>query len=164
LELGMLPGSTLYRNCYYAHQWFGKIVVLGTPRFSYDSERAFNGDGYSIEVFDISTSFAAWATSPPPNFTTSYPIPPGYRSHWKSTTWHKTPIPAEELNFLDFATNSYTDDPKLVAAISLLQKLAKKPGSYIAIRYYMHDDSVGDVDFYLLSPSEKTFILVNHNT
>lgn len=45
LALGMLPGSMLYRHCYYAHQCFGKVALLGTPRFSYDSERDWNGDG-----------------------------------------------------------------------------------------------------------------------
>ena len=164
LEFGAVPGSSAYKSCYYTRRWFGKAMLLGSPRFNYDSERSFTGDGYSIDVYDISDSFAAWAASPPADFSTSYPVNPGFRSHWKSTTWHKTPIPSEELKFLDFALDVYTSDPKLAAARSLLEKLANEPGNHISIRYFMHGDYVGDVDFFLLSPSEKVFILVNHNT
>ena len=164
LELRMLPGSTAYRDCYYSNQWFGRIGLLGNLRLYYHSEREFNGDGYSIDVFDISDSFAAWAASPPAEFTIRYPIKPEFRSHWNSIAWHKTPIPAEEVPFLDTAMSERADDPKLEAAIKLLKKLANEPGNYIAIRYHGQAASVADIDFFLLSPSEKTFILVNFNT
>lgn len=165
LEFGAVPGSSLYKRCYYTWQTFGKVMLLGSPRYSYDSERAFNGDGYSIDVYDISDSFAAWAASPPAGFASSYPVKPGYRSHWNSTTWHKTPVQASERKFLDFALSEHnSNDTQLQSAHKLLEKLANAPGSYIAIFSYMHGEYVGDVDFLLLSPSEKVFIMVNHNT
>lgn len=56
------------------------------------------------------------------------------------------------------------DSNDLDAAQKLLERLANEPGHYFACFYFLHDDDVGNVDFFLLSPSERVFICVNHNT
>jgi hypothetical protein len=57
-----------------------------------------------------------------------------------------------------------SENPELEAATKLMARLANEPGHYMAFNYFMHQDWVGNVDFYLLCPSERVLILVNHNT
>lgn len=51
------------------------------------------------------------------------------------------------------------DSKDLDATKKLLERFANEPGHYIAYFYYMHGGYVGNVDFFLLSPTEQIFIL-----
>ena len=162
--MGFTPGASAYARYRYTHDLFGRSFALGSPRLSYHSSRAFNGDGYSVEVFDTSETLAGWVSSPPPEFTTTYPVRPSYRSHWSGVHWRQTPISADDQKFLEFALGEYADSNDLKAAKELLERLAKEPGHYFAYFYYMHGEYVGDLDFFLISPSKRVFISLNSNT
>ena len=164
LFLGLTPGSAAFYRYLDTRSYFGRGFFLGSPYLSYDSPRFFSGDGYSIEVFRISDSLARWASSPPATFTTEYPLKPSYRSHWTSLHWCPTPVAAEDRKLLDFALESTESDTDVLAAQTLLKRLANETGNYISAFYFMHGDSVGNVDLFLLSPGEHILIRVNFNT
>lgn len=164
LFVGFTPGSEAYASYRFSRELFGRGFVLGSPRHSYDSPRAFNGDGYSIEVFETPDGLARLAAFPPAEFCSAFPIRPPFRSHWSGVPWHSTPITGKERMFLEFALMARADSVELTAAQRLLERLANEPGHYIAYFYYMHGDHVGNVDFFLISPSARVLIVVNHNT
>jgi len=164
LFVGLTPGASAYARYRYSRELFGRGFALGSPRLSYDSPRALNGDGYSIEVFDTPDALTQWAISPPTEFSTTYPVLPSVRSRWSAVHWRSTPVTAEERKFLEFALMERAENKDLGEARKLLERLANEPGHYFACFYYMHGNSVGNVDFFLLSPSERLFISVNHNT
>ena len=164
LHLGLTPGASAYARYRYLRELFGRSFALASPRLSYHSARSFNGDGYSIEVFDTPDALSRWASSPPPEFTTQFPMRPSYRSHWSGVHWRQTPISADDQKFIEFALGEQADSSDLKAAKELLARLVKEPGDYFAYFYYMHGKHVGDLDFFLLSPSERVFIMLNSNT
>lgn len=164
LFVGLTPGASAYARYRYSRELFGRGFALGSPSHSYDSPRAFNGDGYSIEVFQISDALTRWVSSPPAEFRTTYPVLPSVRSRWSAVHWRPTSISADERKFLEFALMEHADSKDLHAAKKLLERLSNEPGHLFAYFYYMHDDRVGNVDFFLISPSERVFISVNHNT
>lgn len=164
LFVGITPGASAYARYRYSRELFGRCFALWTPQYSYDSPWTFNGDGYSIKVFTTSDALARWAKSPPSDFGTTYPVLPSFRSHWSALHWRATPVSAKERKFLEFALMRTADSNDLDAAQKLLERLANEPGHYFACFYFLHDDDVGNVDFFLLSPSERVFICVNHNT
>jgi hypothetical protein len=165
LFVGLTPGASAYARYRYSRELFGRgFAALGTLRHSYHSLRAFNGDGYSIAVFTTSDTLTRWATSPPTNFGTTYPALPSVRSHWSVVHWRATPVGPGERKFLEFALMEHANSKDLDAAKKLLERLANEPGHYFACYYYMHGQEVGNVDFFLLSPTNRVFISVNHNT
>lgn len=164
LHMGLTPGASAYARYRYTHDLFGRSFALSSPRLSYYSSRDFHGDGYSIEVFKTSETLSRWASSPPADFTATYPVRPSYRSHWSGVHWRQTPISADDRKFLEFALSEHAGGSDLKAAKELLERLANEPGHYFAYFNYMHEEHVGDLDFFLLSPSKRVFILVNSNT
>lgn len=164
LFIGLTPGASAYGSYRYSREVFGRGFVLGSPRYTYRTPPTFNGDGYSIEVFDIPDTLAHFAASPPPEFGTAFPVRTSDRTQWSVVPWHPTPITEHDRKFLDFVLMDHADNKDLDAAKKLLERLANEPGHYIAYFYLIHDDSVSNVDFFLLSPSERVFIFVNLNT
>lgn len=165
LELRLIPGASAYAQYRYTRNLFGRGFYLGEPRLSYHSRRSFNGDGYSIELFGAPERLTRLANSPPPDFTFGYPIRPSYRSKWSGIQWRPTPISTIDRKFLEFALRaSFSDNSDLKTAQMLLEQYANEPGHYFAYFYFMHGESVGNVDFFLLSPSKGIFIAVNSNT
>lgn len=164
LFVGFTPGAAAYARYRFSQELFGRGFALGSLRHSYESLRAPTGDGYSIEVFEISDAFARWSASPPPEFQTVFPAKPTYREGWSGVHWHSTPLAADERKFLEFALLEEVPNRDLEAAKKLLKRLANEPGHYVAYRYKMNGEFLANVDFFLLSPSERVFISVNHNT
>lgn len=164
LFVGLTPGASFYARYRYSRELFGSCFALWNSKYSYHSPRHFNGDGYSIEVLTTSDALSRWATAPPSDFGKTHPVLPSFRSHWSAIHWRATPVGADELKFLEFALMRSDNSSDLDAAKKFLERLANEPGHYFACFYFMHDSGVGNVDFFLLSPSERVLILVNHNT
>jgi hypothetical protein len=164
LFTGFTPGASAYARYRFSQELFGRGFALGSLRRSYESRRAITGDGYSIEVFEISDAFARWAASPSPEFQTAFPVKPSYRDRWSGVHWHATPIAADERKFLEFALLEQVPNSDLEAAKKLLKRLANEPGHYVAYSFKMNGEFLANVDFFLLSPSERVFISANNNT
>jgi hypothetical protein len=164
LFIGFTPGSRAYADYRMTRCYFGTGFILGKPYLTYDSERDFNGDGYSISVYKLSERTTRKLRKPKEAFFQDLPAKPSFRSHWQSKAWHPTPIIDDDLQFLEFALLERGHDSQLEKAQQLLRRLTHEPEHFYACFYFMHAHNPGDVDFFLLSPKERIFIMVNHNT
>jgi hypothetical protein len=162
--IGVTPGSRAYADYQMTRDLFGIGFILAHPENEYNSERAFNGDGYTIEVYKLNDSEVNKILSLLSQQAQNLPARPSYRSHWQQTFWRQTPIKREEQQFLEFALMEHVSDTDLEKEHKLLNDLAHEPGHYYSYFYFMHGTYPGDIDFFLLSPSKHLFILVNHNT
>jgi len=129
--------------------------------FEHDSERSFNGDGYSISIYKLDQKTANYFKSPPAAFFKKHPHL-GIRTDWQIQHWKRTPIDTSEQQFLDFAHSS------LPTLDFELQDLLNEKGNYYAYRYYMstpsnRDEYVNNIDFYIICPKRKLLIDINHN-
>lgn len=68
--------------------------------YVHESLRAFNGDGYSIWVYELDEEVATIFLNPEKAFFTSYPIKADYREKWSTKHWESTPLKADEEKFL----------------------------------------------------------------
>ncbi len=162
--LRLLPGADAYYERKLARELTGISFRINNIDFEYDSPRSFNGDGYSIYVFNLTDEVINQIYC---HSLDSYPLHPGYRSHWKLEHWKKTPIQVNERKITNFAGPDGEINKKLrgkeIAA--LFEKILHEEGNYYAYLYFMHsNDDVGNIDFFLISKKYKKLIIVNHNT
>jgi hypothetical protein len=136
----------------------GKLI------YEYETERAFNGDGYSIWIYELEDKAINYFKKPNNDFFKIYPRTE-LRNHWQPEFWKKTPFNKNEQKFFDFAHVSL-DNLNFE-----LEDLLNEEGNYYAYEYYMHNfdidiDSsvVGDIDFYIICPNRKIMVKINHNT
>ncbi|TGK82090.1 hypothetical protein EHQ24_12520 [Leptospira noumeaensis] len=138
--------------------------------FAYHSERAWNGDGYSIQIFEISEETAQYFLTPKKDFFNEFPLLPEYQNHWTKVNWKKTPIQKNELLYLKFALDgSYnieaTINRKTEIPSKLVTSILNESNNYYAYFYNSHGDGwVGDIDLFIISPKRKMLIMINHNT
>ena len=134
----------------------------GETFYEYESERAFNGDGYSIWIYEIDQITANYFKNPNDIFFKKHPRSE-LRSHWKTEFWKRTPFDKKEQQFLDFAHIS------LDKLDFELTDLLNEHGNYYAYEHYTHhfsDESVyiGNIDFYIICPNRRIIVKINHNT
>jgi hypothetical protein len=160
----------------------GRPFLLGSPVFAFDSERAFNGDGYSIYRYNLPASIAEGLQRPPETFFTTLPKKPSYRSEWKTKYWRRTPVDQSEQEFVQFAApmgnfpNGMRSEPGFVELgdaarreAEFLQQLLREEDNYYAYFYFMAGPWngitwPGDIDFFVLSPRRRVLYVINNNT
>jgi hypothetical protein len=125
--------------------------------YEYETERAFNGDGYSIWIYKIDEKTAEYFKNPNEEFFTKYPKT-DFRNDWESEFWKRTPFDQKEQKFLDFA-HSTLDELDFE-----LEDLLNENGNYYAYEYYMHSFGIGNIDFYIICPNRKLIVKINSNT
>ncbi len=146
----------------YNQQLTGFNFNDGEKIYEFETERSFNGDGYSIWIYKIDDSTANYFKNPNSEFFVKYPKTE-FKNHWKSELWKKTPFDKKEQEFLDFA---YTKLDKLDFE---LEDLLNEEGNYYSYEYFMHDFNdgtvlIGDIEFYIICPERKIIVKINHNT
>ncbi|MFK7749821.1 MAG: hypothetical protein AB8B65_15605 [Kordia sp.] len=159
----MLPGSEAISNRLYAQELTGNQFWV-TESFKNISERAFNGDGYSIYIYDISEDVANSFLTPSPDFFTKFPK--SDRDEWTKVKWRKSPIKESENKIVDFAiwSRSTLAESNMLEENKLIRKILAEKGNYYAYAVNIESRGVFNVDFYILSPKEKKLICINHNT
>ncbi len=165
----ILPGSDFFwgpiekvHEKNYNEELTGFEFHDGELLYEYVTERAFNGDGYSIWIYEIDEETARYFKNPNPDFFTKYPNPE-FRSDWETEYWKKTPFDTNEQKFLDFAHSSL-DEMDFE-----LEDLLNESGNYYAYKYYIQNFSEGrsyvaNIDFYIICPDRKLIVKINHNT
>jgi hypothetical protein len=164
LTIGITPGSSVYSDYRMTSALIGSGFFLGQPLFQYDSERSFNGDGYTIIIYRLSDNIARKYDQPGPGFFNEYPQPNAYRSEWQRKHWHPTPVIQDDRKYLDFALSESVRDTHLDNALSTLRRLSESTDSYYSYFCKSLGDQVSNLDFFLLNTREKVLIIVNHNT
>jgi hypothetical protein len=141
-------------------------VKLGPAIFEYDSERAFNGDGYSFSVYELPPAIRKRFESADDSLLSEYPKHPSYRNHWKFEHWREAPLDDKFNEHLDFALSNY--DSGNASGLSLhfesIRKALARKGSYYAFFYNNPGGYIGDIDFFIVDLVEGRLYSINHNT
>lgn len=141
-------------------------VEFGPAIFEYDSERSFNGDGYSFSVYDLPTKIRKRFESADDRLLKGYPKHPSYRNHWQFEYWREAPYDDKFKEHLDFALSSY--DSGKASGLSLhfeaIRKALGRKGTYYALFYYKPGRYIGDIDFFIVDLVEGRLYSINHNT
>ncbi|MDP1581369.1 MAG: hypothetical protein Q8M02_13935 [Candidatus Didemnitutus sp.] len=165
--VGLLYVAGVLHDRYEEAQYFrGVFAVSGTlptPTFSYDSERAFNGDGYSIQVFALPKSVRERFESFDEKALGALPQKPDYRSQWKTSPWRKTPMQSSENKYLDFALSNF-GPAEVRYHQKAIRELVGKTGSYVAYFYFDHGDYPGNIDLFVVDLEGNRLYLINFNT
>ncbi len=141
-------------------------VDLGTPIFEYDSERAFNGDGYSISVYELPSPIRARFASADARLLSDFPKHPSYRDHWSFERWRRSPFDEKFQEYLDFALSRYDagNVSELTNHFEAIRSALKREGSFYAFFYNRPSGYLGDVDFFIVDLVGGRLYSINHNT
>lgn len=148
----------------YLANLYGTKVTLGKPLFSYDSERSFNGDGYSITIYELPDSIRQRFSSADETLLSEFPKRPGYRKHWQSERWRRTPFEARFAKYLKFALSEYSPTSGLESQFAEIRKILAEEGRFYSFFYNQHDDRPGDADFFIIDLPGNRLYVINHNT
>lgn len=143
---------------FYTNELTGKSFILGEPIFEWHSDRAFNGDGHSIEVFELSPKQIDYFQNPVSDFYTKFPLDK-LRKGWITKKWRKTPLNKEDETAYNFAV------PYEISSHFNLNEIINENNNFYAYQCKMHtEEIIGNIDFYIISPERKLIVLINHNT
>jgi hypothetical protein len=150
---------------------FGKGFVLKSILCEFTSDRAFNGDGYSIYVIEMTEELIKYISTNLNDIIEIYPIKQDYRKRWIKVGWQKTPLVKEEEEFYDFAIDAkylYDNKPSLVIdnankSLSYFIEMMNDEGNYYSYIYNKWDnETIGDIDFFVFDLEKGVLVLINH--
>ena len=141
-------------------------VELSPALFKYASERHFNGDGYSIWVYDLPATVRARFESADQRLLTKYPKSSNIGDRWQTEHWRKTPFQGEFKDGLELVLSSYDakQAPELDSHLKAMRQALDNGSSYYAFFYYRAIDRISDIDFFLVDLANDRLYIVNHNT
>jgi hypothetical protein len=141
-------------------------VKLGPAIFEYDSERSFNGDGYSLSVYELPAGLRKRFESVDDRLLTEYPKRPSYRNHWKFEHWREAPFDDKFKEHLDFALSSCDSGkaPGLSSRFESIRKAMARKGTFYAFFYNDPGGYIGDIDLFIVDLVEGRLYSINHNT
>ena len=141
-------------------------VELGPAIFGYDSDRSFNGDGYSFSVYELPAKIRKRFESADDRLLTEYPKHPSYRNHWQFEHWREAPFDDKFKEHLDFALSSYDSGkaPGLSLHFEAIRKALGRKGTYYSLFYYKPGGYIGDIDLFIVDLVEGRLYSINHNT
>ena len=141
-------------------------VTLGPALFKYASERHFNGDGYSLWVYELPGTVRARFNSADQRLLTKYPKSSDIAGRWRTEHWRQTPFVGEFQDGLQLVLSSYDakEAPELDSHLKAIRQALDNGGSYYAFFYYRAVDRISDIDFFLVDLANDRLYIVNHNT
>jgi hypothetical protein len=163
---GLSTLSSSKAHAEYLDGLYDAEVELGTPIFEYDSDRSFNGDGYSFSVYELPANIRQRFEAADDRLLTEYPKHPSYRNHWQFEQWREAPFDDKFKEYLDFALSSYDEGnaSELTKHFVAIRSALQRKGTFYALFYNRPSGHVGDVDFFIVDLSEGRLYSINHNT
>lgn len=136
-------------------------VTLGKPVYKYDTGRAFNGDGYTIYVYELPPEIRKRFTAVDRRLLTQFPQVPESRLDWSVQYWTPSPFDARFNEYLDFALSSYDLSVKsnLKPYFEAIRKALAGEDAYYA--FFARN---GDIDFFVVALAEGRLYEIYHNT
>ena len=122
--------------------------------YRYD-EIGVRGEGFTFEIYKLNDETAKYFINPDKDFFEKFPS-----EIFETTKWKETPM--QDTVLLDFVTPIYGNWSKslqeeIKEKQGIVRQVAKDKGSYYSVR-----QSHG-TDLYLISPTRKIIIYINHN-
>lgn len=141
-------------------------VTLGPAIYEYDSDRSFNGDGYSLSVYELPSSIRRRFESVDQRLLTEYPKHPNYRDHWVFERWREAPLDGKFKEYLEFALSSYDSGqaPELNLHFMAIRNALSRNETYYAFFYYSPSNHLGNIDLFIVDLIQGRLYSINHNT
>ncbi len=141
-------------------------VEFGPAVFEYNSDRSFNGDGYSFSVYELPAKIRKRFESADARLLTEYPKQPSYRNHWQFEHWREAPFDDKFREYVDFALSSYDagNASELTKHFESIRSALQRKGTFYAFFYNRPSGHVGDVDFFIVDLTEGRLYSINNNT
>lgn len=165
----LVVASGLYDR--YSHQRdqdgvFACDANFGNAMYGYDSDRSFNGDGYSLTVYVLPDSIRKRFQSVDQELTTEFPKCPDYRDDWDTVHWREAPFDPAYEKYISFALHAYNGDGDSGLAAQQARAFAaiNKKGAYYAFFKYDHGDSPGNIDLFIVDIEDGMVYIINLNT
>ena len=153
-------------NRRYYRGLFDAKVSLRKPLFRYNSERSFQGDGYSISVFEMPARIRNRFESADDRLLSEFPKHPEYRDHWSFERWRGSPFDEKFTQYLDFALSSYDseNEPDLEAHFAAIRRALNGGKAYYSFSFHGTGWLPSDIDFFVVDLERNRLYLINHNT
>ena len=151
-----------YDDARYYRGLFSVYTRLGSPLFTFHSERAFNGDGYSIRVYSLPQAVRDRFENFDRAAMANFPKRPDERSRWNVAAWHQTPALTVDIPYVEFAL-AMENGQNAPQHAAIRQVLGRK-GSFIAYFYKQPGEHLANVDLFVVDLVEGRVFLVNLNT
>ncbi|KLU07474.1 hypothetical protein RISK_000552 [Rhodopirellula islandica] len=153
-----------YRS--YLNNVYDASVVLGPPVFEYNSERSFNGDGYSFEVYKLPDSVRSRLQAPDGRLFADFPKRPTYRDHWETKHWREAPLDPAFSEDLSFALSSYDESKAtgLTEHFDNIRSSITRNGTFYSCFKYDPGDYPGNIDLFIVDLHAGRIYHINHNT
>lgn len=137
--------------------------------FSFESNRDFHGDGYSIEVSLLDSTSKEYFSNPPSNFFTEFPKRHAKLGDYKIYKWAKTPQRLDDVYRTTFATKLdttaaafATDNREAIEKyMNYSNRLLNSEGNYYSMFFREHPYGLYGIDLYIISPKEGTLVIIN---
>jgi len=144
----------------------GIPLSFSKPVYRYESARSFNGDGYSISVYELTSEMAHYFSAPPSDFFAKYPKNPTNRSEWHVGNWRTGPPRENEQNFVRFAFGEHStkEQPRLEQVFETIRRSLAKSTTLYAYCHHYPSEGIGDIDFFVIDPQERRFYIIQKNT
>ena len=153
-----------YMERRFAEEMTGTAFSFGKEVASFETERSWNGDGYSAFVYRLAPEDADRFKKPQQDFY-SHPVVGSDREGWRATTWRKSPVSPDHKLYLDFAlsmapgnirTLAETALAKTSSLYSCMHKTGPAPGG--------GQPRLLNVDFFIVDPADRMLFIFNLNT
>lgn len=151
---------------------------------SFDSERDFHGDGFSIEVFQLDKESKDYYINPPLDFFSNYPKRLYHLNDCEIIKWRKTPQRRDDIFKTSFAIeDAYYESPPLDSMNGSLgrtplicspedyheiekyllysEKILNTSGSYYSMFFCDHSYKLYAIDLFIISPKDGILIKIN---
>ena len=150
----------------YLEGLFDTVAKLGKTNYEYDSLRSFNGDGYSISVYELPDSIRRRFDGADERLLLEFPKRPQYRSHWRTEHWRAAPFDPAFQKYLDFALSSYDarQATGLAAQFEAIREAVSRKRTYYGFFTYDHGERPGDIDLFIVDLERGQLYMINHNT
>lgn len=141
----------------------GESFPLGEIVMSHETERSFNGDGYSAIVHRLDPVMAEWFRVHAEDLG-GYPIPDYSRDGWGIIRWRTVGDEAPDKEVLAFALAQAPDGIREAAEKSLARGGTLHAGFTKHLSGEDGDGRLLNVDFFIVDPEQRLFFIFNHNT
>lgn len=142
---------------------FATSIRLSPPVFRYDSPRAFNGDGYTFEVYPLPPEIRQRFARFNPSQMAELPRRPDYRSHWKASSWHRSPATEADRKYVDCAF-AFGGSAELGRFQEEAKRVLATTSAYLSYFYFDHGNHPGNVDLFIIDLERDRLFLINLNT
>ena len=150
----------------YLSDIYGTTVDYDEPIFEYSSDRSFQGDGYSIEVYELPDSIRKRFESADFDFLNRFPKRPSYRDDWETQTWREAPFDSSFDAYLSFALSSYDagNASGLSGHFADIRSALMSERTFYSFFKYDHGDHPGNIDMFIVDLEQGRVYEINHNT